>query len=114
VSEKTILSGESPKSQSIEAVRALLSACGKPVEKMPDFYRLSEDVVLVLSAKTDCYYTVTREHGCSCPSSTYRPGLTCKHQRKYLGMKDPAPAPEPLRPSTRWAGGHNGPVLEVA
>jgi len=114
MSGKNLLRGESPKSQSIEAVKALLSACGKHVEKMPEFYRLSEDVVLVLSAKKDCYYTTTREHGCSCPSSTYRTGLTCKHQRKYLVMKDPAPKPEPFVARGKWAGGHNGPILEMA
>jgi hypothetical protein len=49
---------------------------------MPAFYRLSGEMVLVLSNKKDSYYVVTPKT-CSCPAATYRPGQ-CKHQRRYF------------------------------
>jgi hypothetical protein len=120
---KSILEVASPVTQTAEAVKQLIAFVnhGQEPAELPDFFRLSETVVLVQSAQKDAYY-VTTAKGCSCPSATYRPGRTCKHQRKYLGMKDAprAPAellkrgrlskpPEDLVPG-KWAGGHNGPV----
>ena len=49
---------------------------------MPSFYRLSGEIVLVISNNKDRYYVVTPK-ACSCPSFTYRGG-PCKHQRKYF------------------------------
>jgi len=104
---RTIFQSQSPVSQSVEAVRSMLAAFGKPVEPMPEFYRMSSSVVLVLSAKKDCYYTTTKR-GCSCPAAAYRPGKTCKHQRKYLGME-----PTPSRIPTLSGKGFK-PILEAA
>ena len=79
-----IFDGEGPKTQSIDAVKALIAYhhhSQEPAE-MPDFYRLSRDMVLALSGKRDAYYVVTNK-ACSCPSFTHRGG-PCKHQRKYF------------------------------
>jgi hypothetical protein len=75
----------SPVTQSREAVKSLITYHnhGQEPQKMPDFYRLSGEMVLVLNNKKDAYY-VTTPKSCSCPSATYRPGSPCKHQRKYF------------------------------
>jgi len=116
---RTLFDGASPKTQSVEAVKQLIAYQhhGQKLSEMPPFYRLSGEMVLVLSNKKDAYYVVTPT-ACSCPAATYHPGQPCKHQRKYFPTK-----PEPvrtlnladeIRPAGKWAGGHNGPVLEVA
>lgn len=86
---KILFSGSAPVSQSVEAVRALLSFQGKDSTEMPAFYRLSPELVLVRSSKGDMYYVVTPT-ACSCPSATYRPGKTCKHRRQYFPQTQPA------------------------
>jgi hypothetical protein len=117
--ERTLLDSAScPLTQSFDAVKQLLAFYnhGQEPEEMPAFYRLSGEMVLVLSNKKDSYYVVTAKT-CSCPAATYRPGQ-CKHQRKYF--------PEPKRTNeqieaesnaeiaqlhkAKWAGGFNGPV----
>jgi hypothetical protein len=106
-----------PVTQTAEAVKQLITFVnhGEAPKELPDFFRLSETVVLIQSSHKDAYY-VTTAKSCSCPSATYRPGRTCKHQRKFLGMKDApqVPACQSLRPASKWFGGHNGPVLEAA
>jgi len=92
MSGKTILEVESPKTQSIEAVRALLAYVGRGFDPMPSEVSLSDGrLMLVLSNKKDCFYVVTKS-ACSCPSATYRPGRPCKHQRKFF--------PEPAKPAS--------------
>ena len=54
---------------------------------MPSFYRLSGEIVLVISNNKDRYYVVTPK-ACSCPSFTYSGG-PCKHQRKYFAETIP-------------------------
>src|SRR5271157_2185131 len=78
-----------PESQSIEAVKALIAFYnhGEEPAEMPAFYRLSGEMVLVLSNKKDNYYVVTSE-ACSCPSFSYRGG-PCKHQRMYFAESKP-------------------------
>jgi hypothetical protein len=123
MSGKTILEMESPKTQTVEATEALAKYLHKDLSSgVLDLGRAK----LVLSNKKDCYYTVT-ERACSCPSATFRPGQTCKHQRKYFpqireaiveaelakesGAKRLARPPEDsIRPVGKWAGGHNGPI----
>ncbi len=80
---KTILS--SPVTQTAAAVKQLIdyNNHGQDPEEMPDFYRLTGDMVLVLSNKKDAYY-VTTTKTCSCPAATYHPGQPCKHARKYF------------------------------
>jgi hypothetical protein len=98
---------ESPKTQTVEAVEALATYLNKPIKA--GVLDLGA-VKLVLSNKKDCYYTVT-SRVCSCPSATYRPGQTCKHQRKYFPQPaKPVEATDSIRPVGKWAGGHNGPV----
>ena len=109
-----------PVTQSREAVEQLIAYFnhGQAPEEMPDFYRLSLDMVLVRSNKGDCFY-VTTPHSCSCPASVYNPGKPCKHSMKYFSP--PKPAEEPtidLRASLPgWRGPDgqraNGPVEAI-
>jgi len=82
---KTIVQIESPVTQSREAVQQLIAYFNHGIEpqEMPDFYRLTGEMVLVLNNKKDAYYVVT-PMGCSCPAATYHPGKPCKHSRKYF------------------------------
>ena len=74
---------ESPKTQSIDAVKALLAFKKVACNPLPQEISLDDGrLVLVLSNKKDCYY-VTTANGCSCPAATYHHG-PCKHQRKYF------------------------------
>jgi hypothetical protein len=77
---------ESPKTQSIDAVKALLAWKKVSCDPLPEFVKMGKEdsrMMLVLSKKKDCYY-VTTSRSCSCPSSTYHPGTRCKHSRKYF------------------------------
>ena len=82
---KLIYEGESPKTQSSDAVKALITFFnhGKEPAQLPDFFRLTGEMVLVKSNKGDCYY-VTTPKDCSCPARTYNPGKPCKHMRAYF------------------------------
>ena len=87
---------ESPKTQSIDAVKALLGWKGRASDPLPEFVEMGKEehrLVLVLSNKKDAYYTTT-SRACSCPAATYHRGL-CKHQRKYFPQpkKEPVDAP---------------------
>jgi hypothetical protein len=75
----------SPVTQSREAVKQLMAYYnhGQELQEMPDFYRLTGEMVLVLNNKKDAYY-VTTPKTCSCPAATYHPGQPCKHARKYF------------------------------
>jgi len=112
---RTLFEGASPKTQSIEAVKQLIAYHhhGQKPAEMPEFYRLSGEMVLALSNKKDAYYMVTPK-ACSCPAATYHPGWACKHQRKYLPLKgEPVRTlnlADEIRPSGKWPGGLNGPV----
>lgn len=79
---KTLLA--SPVTQSREAVQSLIAYHnhGQKSQEMPDFYRLTGEMVLVLNNKKDAYY-VTTPKTCSCPAAVYNPG-PCKHARKYF------------------------------
>lgn len=84
MSERTILKVESPKTQTIEAVKSLLAWKHHPVNPLPCDVSLENGrVVLVLSNKKDCFY-VTTSRACSCPAHNWHPGQRCKHQRKYF------------------------------
>jgi hypothetical protein len=153
LSEKVIYENEGLKTQSSEAVKALITfhSHGHEPAEMPAFYRLTVEMVLVKSNKGDVYY-VTTPTNCSCPARTYNPGKPCKHSRRYFPQPKPAQAREAeveaelakekcakrlarppedsimpskagfrpvidpvdsIRPTGKWAGGHNGPVLEL-
>ena len=85
---KTIYDGTNPKTQSVEAVKALLTWKGRASDPLPatvEFLNHGDDsrLMLILSNDKKSYY-VTTARACSCPSAAYRPGQTCKHQRKYF------------------------------
>jgi hypothetical protein len=111
---KIIFEGESPKTQTIEGVKALITFHnhGEAPKEMPAFYRMSGEMVLVLSNKKDSYYVVT-PRDCSCPARTFNPGKPCKHQRGYFPQPkkaSEAKVQDSIKPVGKWAGGHNGPV----
>ncbi len=98
---RILYEGSSPVTQTVDAVKSLIafSNHGKAPETMPEFYKLSGDVVLVQSAKKDSYYVLSRTKGCSCPSAAYRPGSPCKHARKFFGNKPKVEEPvDSIRP----------------
>lgn len=107
------LDSRSPITQSIEAVKSLLAYVGRASDPLPIFLELpGKQCMLVLANKKDVYYTVT-PRACSCPSSIYRPGKACKHQRKYFpeaAIEDSDALLESIKPEGKWAGGYNGPV----
>ena len=77
---------ENPKTQSIDAVKALLTWRGRAVDPLPQYVELGSKggrCVLVLSNKKDCFY-VTTAKDCSCPAHNWHPGQRCKHQRKHF------------------------------
>ena len=75
---------ESPKTQSTDAVKALLAYKKVASDPLPQEVSLGGGrLVLVLSNKRDAYYTATAR-ACSCPAATYNPGKPCKHSRKYF------------------------------
>ena len=80
---KLVYQVESPKTQSREAVKALLAYKKVASDPLPQEVSLDGRLVLVLSNKKDAYY-VTTPKSCSCPASVYNPGKPCKHSRKYF------------------------------
>jgi hypothetical protein len=98
---------QTPATQSIEAVKSLLTWRGRGCDPMPstlEFVNEGEGsrLVLVLSNKKDSYYVVTPAK-CSCPAATYHPGQPCKHQRKHFPQEKVVAAAEPssIRPDMR-------------
>jgi hypothetical protein len=82
---KNMLEGRTgPITQSVEAVKKLLTFLGRASDPLPNEVRLDGGrLVLVLSNKKDAYYVATSRN-CSCPSAVYNPGKPCKHSRKYF------------------------------
>ena len=95
----------SPVTQGREAVKQLIAYHnhGQEPAVMPDFYRLTGEMVLVLNNKKDAYYVVTPKT-CSCPSATYRPGSPCKHQRKYFSQQETAKSVSSSEPLIQRGG----------
>ena len=86
---KLVYQVENPKTQSTDAVKALLAFKKVASDPLPQDISLDGGrLVLVLSNKKDAFYTVTAR-ACSCPAATYHHG-PCKHQRKYFGAKSDA------------------------
>ena len=137
---KTLIQMENPVSQSLDAVKSLLTWRGRGTDPMPSMVEFVDEgegsrLVLVLSNKKDSYYVVTPAK-CSCPAATYHPGQPCKHIRKHFpgpqksreeleaegdsilaaqnGPRRLAKPPEEssIRPECKWPGGLNGPVDE--
>ena len=83
---KTILRVESPQTQTVPAVKALLAWKGRASDPLPEYVEMGQEdsrLVLVLSNKRDCYYVATARD-CSCPARGWHPNQPCKHQRKYF------------------------------
>jgi len=89
----------SPVTQSREAVQSLIAYHnhGQKPQEMPDFYRLTGEMALVLNNKKDAYY-VTTPTTCSCPAANYHPGQPCKHARKYFPVLKAATTPTTSEP----------------
>jgi hypothetical protein len=108
-----------PITQSVEAVKALLTWKGRAVDPLPSVVEFANEgeesrLVLVLSNKRNSYYVVTSAK-CSCPSATYHNGR-CKHQRKHFPQEQPAMVADggSIRPEVGWIGPDgqktNGPI----
>jgi hypothetical protein len=109
---KTLLA--SPVTQTVESVRTLIKYFnhGQEPQEMPDFWRITANMVLVQNNQKNCYYVTTPE-SCSCPAATYHHG-PCKHARKYFPQPKREVATEgSIRPEGKWPGGFNGPVDEI-
>ena len=113
MSGKTLIQMENPTTQRTDAVEALAAYLNKPIEGgVLDLGSLK----LVKSNKGDAFYGVTATK-CSCPSAAYRPGQSCKHQRRYFAEQTTKPTATvtetgSIRPTGKWPGGMNGPVDE--
>jgi len=115
MSGKNRLEGRTgPVTQSVEAVKALLTWKGRAVDPLPSVVEFTRDgeegrLVLVLSNDKKSYY-VTTARACSCPAA-YHQG-PCKHQRKFFGARPEQSMLGSIRPEGKWPGGYNGPVDE--
>lgn len=100
---KTLIQMQNPVTQSVAAIKALLSWKGHPINPLPaDVSMDNGRLVLVLSNKKDSYYTVTAK-ACSCPAAVYHHG-PCKHQRKYFAESKPATKPTDSDPLIKRGG----------
>jgi len=101
---KNLLEGpHGPVSQSIDAVKALLTWKGRALDPLPSVVAFANEgeesrLMLVLSNQKDNYYVVTPT-ACSCPTRTDRPGEPCKHIRKYFGAKQEQAVIGSIRPT---------------
>ncbi len=88
-----VINPQVPITQESQAVKTLITYLnhGEEPQEMPPFLRVSADLILVQGSKKDRYYSVTPK-SCSCPSHTYRPGKSCKHQRRFFPAKESSPA----------------------
>ena len=93
-----------PVTQSVEAIKSLLSLVGRASDPLPSEVTLDNGrLVLILSNKKDCYYVATQK-ACSCPSATYRHSGPCKHQRKYFAEVAAQTKPTPREPLIQRGG----------
>ena len=118
MSGKILVQIENPKTQSLDAVKALLAWKQVSCDPLPEFVEMGKEdsrLMLVLSNKKDCYY-VTTARSCSCPSAVYHPGQSCKHSRKYFPEQQTAKpeSMEDIRSALPgWPGGAHGPVEAI-
>jgi hypothetical protein len=87
--ESLLLDNSTPTTQSAETVKQLIAYVngGQAPKELPPAYKMTDELVLVLSNKKDSFY-VTTPKTCSCPSFVYRGG-PCKHQRKFFPDSKP-------------------------
>jgi hypothetical protein len=86
MSGRILVESKSPKSQSIEAVKALLTWRKMPTVPMPATIELPGGVILVLGSKKDIYYTTTH-NDCSCPARAFHPDKQCKHMARFATVE---------------------------
>jgi hypothetical protein len=77
---RTLIQVEKPTTQTVDAVKSLLTYVGRASDPMPIFVELKGGVRLTKSSKGDCYYTTTATD-CSCRARTYNPCTPCKHMK---------------------------------
>ena len=114
MSGKTLFDDASPKTQSIDAVKALLTWRGRETDPMPQTVEFTHEsgegrLMLILSNKKDGYYTTTSSN-CSCPARTYNPGQPCKHMRYPQEARSGSPG----RPQTSSGPKANGQAASMA
>jgi len=135
MSEGRIIFDGDIKTQSIAAVKGMIEfLTSEPVRELPAVVRLANSTRLTKSGKGDCFYMTTSTN-CSCPARTYHPGHECKHMKalqagnsveasraqarayqarqRAARLKPTEQQVDSIRPPGKWAGGHNGPVLEA-
>ena len=135
MAEGKILFDGGIKTQSVESVKAMIEFLnGEQVRELPAVVRMANGTRLTQSSKGDCYYTTTPTD-CSCKARTFNPAAQCKHMKALLAgnsveasraqarayqakqrelrVKGSSQEVNSIRPAGKWAGGHNGPVLEV-
>jgi len=105
---RTLIEMHNPVTQSVAAVKALLTWKGRAIDPLPSVVEFARDgkegrTMLVLSGDKKSYY-VTTARACSCSARTDRPGAPCQHQRKYFGAKQDQATVGSIRPTGRWAG----------
>ena len=89
MSERNLLEGVSPVTQSADAGKALAKFLGMK-EALPETIALANGARLTLSSKKDCYY-YTSEKVCTCKAGTY--GRTCGHRK---ALESPKPRGQSL------------------
>lgn len=102
MSGRVLFDGVGPKSQPIDAVKAMIEFFdGKACERLPGKVQLANGWQLTKSSKGDCYYTTSRE-ACSCKGFQYR--CRCKHIASLAGLEGKKALPEQeLSPTQRFA-----------
>ena len=86
MSGKPLVEIQNPVTQTVDAVKSLLTYTGRATDPLPTDVSLENGrLVLVLSSKKDAYYCTT-SRSCSCPAAAYHPGRRCKHQKKYFPL----------------------------
>jgi len=77
---KTLVEIQTPVTQTVDAVKALLAYMHRPAEPLPEFVELDGRVRLTRSKDGKAYYLTTTKD-CSCPARAFNPGAACKHMK---------------------------------
>ena len=100
--KKLVYQVESPKTQSTDAVKALLAYKKVASDPLPQEVSLDGGrLVLVLSNKNDAYYTVT-SRACSCPAATYHPGSDASTRKYFPQPKQSGGSSRPKEKRSSW------------
>lgn len=80
MSGKTLVEIQTPVTQTVDAVKALLAYMHRPAEPLPEFVELQDRMRLTRSKDGKGYYLTTPKN-CSCPARAFNPGAPCKHMK---------------------------------